>query len=116
MINGKPNHQLNASHIRQVQLVNTQGKIDLPKALQLLAELEINDVWIEAGSRLAGAFIKQKLVDRFILYMAPKLMGSRSQGLCELPVFKVMEQAINLSWQDLRMVGDDLRVIATINE
>ncbi len=116
VINGKPNHQLNASHIRQVQLVNTQGKIDLPKALQLLAELEINDVWIEAGSRLAGAFIKQKLVDRFILYMAPKLMGSRSQGLCELPVFKVMEQAINLSWQDLRMVGDDLRVIATINE
>ena len=112
--NRQYNQALDAEHIQQVQFVNAQGKIDLPKTMQFLGEQQINELWIEAGSRLAGAFIREKLVDRFILYMAPKLMGISSQGLCELPVFKVMNEAINLSWQDVRMVGDDLKIISTI--
>jgi riboflavin synthase len=96
VVNRQHNQALDAEHIQQVQFVNAQGKIDLPKTMQFLGEQQINELWIEAGSRLAGAFIREKLVDRFILYMAPKLMGISSQGLCELPVFKVMNEAINL--------------------
>lgn len=116
VINGQPNPLLDLAHIQQTQLVNNQGKIDLPAAMQLLGEQQINDVWIEAGSRLAGAFIRERLVDQFILYMAPALMGTASQGLCELPEFKTMDQVINLSWQEVRMVGKDIKVIATISE
>ena len=114
VINSQLNPLLEGDHIQQVQRVNAQGKIDLPNALAFLGEQQINELWIEAGSRLAGAFIQEKLVDRFILYMAPKLMGNVSQGLCELPEFDVMDDIINLSWQDITRVGDDLRMIFEI--
>jgi diaminohydroxyphosphoribosylaminopyrimidine deaminase/5-amino-6-(5-phosphoribosylamino)uracil reductase len=116
VINGKANSLLDEDNIQQVQLVNSQNRIDLQKAMQFLGGLQINDLWIEAGSRLAGAFIQEKLVDQFILYMAPKLMGASSQGLCDLPVFNAMDQVIDLSWQEMKMVGNDLKIVATISE
>lgn len=91
---------------------NLLGKIDLDVLLSHLGQSDINSVWVEAGAGLAGALLEAKLVDEIILYIAPKIMGDKSRNLLNLPLFERMQQAIELQWQDVRQVGDDLKIVA----
>lgn len=84
-------------------------KVDLKFLLTILADAGINDVLIEAGSGLVGAFAEQGLIDELAVYMAPKLMGSAARPMMQLP-FETMQQNIELSLSDVRQIGDDLRL------
>lgn len=84
-------------------------KVDLKVLLTMLADAGINDVLIEAGSGLVGAFAEQGLLDELAVYMAPKLMGSAARPMMQLP-FQAMQQNIELSLSDVRQIGDDLRL------
>lgn len=75
---------------------------------------QVNHIWVEAGATLAASFIKQNLVDELIIYLAPKLMGADGRGLLNLLGLESMEQVIELEFKDIRMVGSDLRIIATV--
>ncbi len=86
------------------------GKLDLAALLQCLGQRGINDLWVEAGPRLAGALLQAGLVDELILYLAPKLMGEPARGLLALPEFVAMAQVPNLILDDVRQVGDDVRL------
>jgi diaminohydroxyphosphoribosylaminopyrimidine deaminase/5-amino-6-(5-phosphoribosylamino)uracil reductase len=88
--------------------------IDLRALLEYLAKLNLNDVLIESGSRLAGAFIAQDLVDELILYLAPKLMGAESKSLVNMTSIENLSQAKELKIRDLRMIGKDIRIIAKL--
>lgn len=87
-----------------------QGHIDLNALLTRLADYEINDLWIEAGATLAGEFFKQQLVDEFILYQAPKLMGDQAKNLVNLPNYSQMDDVVQLQLQDVTVIGDDIRI------
>jgi diaminohydroxyphosphoribosylaminopyrimidine deaminase/5-amino-6-(5-phosphoribosylamino)uracil reductase len=105
--------------VKQVVLpvVNTltnEQQIDLPALLQYLAKLNLNDVLIESGARLAGAFIEQNLVDELILYQAPKLMGADSKSLVNMTSIESLSQAKELNIIDLRMIGKDIRITAKL--
>jgi diaminohydroxyphosphoribosylaminopyrimidine deaminase/5-amino-6-(5-phosphoribosylamino)uracil reductase len=105
--------------VKQVALpvVNTlanEQQIDLPALLQYLAKLNLNDVLIESGARLAGAFIEQNLVDELILYQAPKLMGADSKSLVNMTSIESLSQAKELNIIDLRMIGKDIRITAKL--
>ncbi|WP_026309345.1 bifunctional diaminohydroxyphosphoribosylaminopyrimidine deaminase/5-amino-6-(5-phosphoribosylamino)uracil reductase RibD [Kangiella aquimarina] len=84
-------------------------KIDLKALLMLLAETGVNDVLIEAGSGLVGAFIEQEMVDELVVYMAPKLMGSAARPMVQLPL-ETMQQNIELTLGNIRQIGNDLRL------
>jgi diaminohydroxyphosphoribosylaminopyrimidine deaminase/5-amino-6-(5-phosphoribosylamino)uracil reductase len=86
--------------------------VDLTAALKYLAEKEINEVHVEAGAILSGAFLQQKLVDEIVIYMAPHIMGDGAKGLFALPGLTQMKDRISLDIQDMRMLGKDLRIIA----
>ncbi len=95
-----------------VMQVPTQGShLQLQAVLQLLAEREVNSVLVEAGATLAGAFISANQMDELIVYLAPKLLGSRARGLLQLPDLVHLRDAPALHWYDTRMVGEDLRLI-----
>ncbi len=94
------------------QKSKSKQHIDLRALLEYLAKLNLNDVLIESGSRLAGAFIEQNLVDELILYQAPKLMGADSQSLVNMTTIENLSQAKELNISDLRMIGKDIRIIA----
>ncbi|MBL0709792.1 MAG: bifunctional diaminohydroxyphosphoribosylaminopyrimidine deaminase/5-amino-6-(5-phosphoribosylamino)uracil reductase RibD [Colwellia sp.] len=89
-----------------------KDKIDLKSLLTLLAQRGFNDVLIESGSTLAGAFIEQDLVDELILFQAPKLMGGDGKNLVEMPNITQLSQAKSLAISDVRLVGRDIRVTA----
>jgi diaminohydroxyphosphoribosylaminopyrimidine deaminase/5-amino-6-(5-phosphoribosylamino)uracil reductase len=76
----------------------------------------MNEVTIEAGATLNGAFLEAGLVDELVLYVAPSILGSSARGLFALPELQRMEDKIELTLRDVRMVGSDLRVTARVNQ
>lgn len=87
----------------------SDGRIDLHWLLRYLAVSEqINEVLVEAGAQLAGAFVEAQLVDELVVYMAPTLLGSDARPLLQLPLDKMAQQK-RLIMTDLFQLGDDLR-------
>ena len=70
---------------------------------------------IEAGATLNGALLNAGLVDEIVLYLAPLLVGDAARGLFALPELQQMDQAKNLVVQDVRLVGQDIRVMARVS-
>jgi diaminohydroxyphosphoribosylaminopyrimidine deaminase/5-amino-6-(5-phosphoribosylamino)uracil reductase len=86
--------------------------IDLAALLATLAKREANEVWVEAGPGLAGAFVAQGLVDELVLYLAPRLLGADGRALVGLPAIGRIEDGPRFRFADMRRFGDDLRIIA----
>lgn len=95
-------------------LPNGNGRVDLARLLQVLAEREINEIMVEAGVTLNGAMLEANLIDELVLYMAPMLLGDTARGLFALPALKQMDERKNLVLRDVRQVGCDMRVIARV--
>ncbi|VVP41457.1 Riboflavin biosynthesis protein RibD [Pseudomonas fluorescens] len=87
------------------------GLVDLRKLLVELANRGVNEVLVEAGPRLAGAFAQQGLVDEFQIFIAGKFLGSSARPLLDWPLAQ-MKDAPELKITEIRAVGDDWRVIA----
>ncbi|WP_392552194.1 bifunctional diaminohydroxyphosphoribosylaminopyrimidine deaminase/5-amino-6-(5-phosphoribosylamino)uracil reductase RibD [Orbus wheelerorum] len=85
--------------------------IDLTSLLKVLAEKQINSVWVEGGSHLAGALIEQGLVDELIIYYAPKLLGHNALDMAILPNLIELSKAPEFTFQSTIKIGDDLRCI-----
>ncbi len=87
------------------------GKVDLAAVLQDLARREINELHVEAGHKLNGSFVRNGLVDEFLIYMAPRLLGIGR----ELAAFGPLERltdAVALRFLSVTSLGDDLRIVA----
>ncbi|OUM09029.1 riboflavin biosynthesis protein RibD [Pseudomonas syringae] len=92
-------------------LADSAGHVDLRKLMSELANRGVNDVLVEAGPRLAGAFTRLGLVDEFQLFIAGKFLGSSARPLLDLPLAQ-MSEALELNIVEMRAVGNDWRVIA----
>jgi len=86
------------------------GGLDLPAVMQHLASLEVNELQVECGATLAGALLAARLVDEFVLYVAPTLLGDGARPLARLPGIASMAERRDLSVSDLRRIGRDLRI------
>jgi diaminohydroxyphosphoribosylaminopyrimidine deaminase/5-amino-6-(5-phosphoribosylamino)uracil reductase len=95
-------------------LPNADGQVDLLATLSYLTGKGCNEVLVEAGRTLNGAFLKAGLVDELLVYLAPQLLGDCSRGMAQLGELTELQQRVELVWQDVRQVGHDLRIIATI--
>lgn len=89
----------------------TNGQVDLRQLLVALAVRGVNEVLVEAGPSLAGAFAEQDLVDEYQIFFAAKFLGSTARPLLELPLTR-MSEATELKIIEMRAVGDDWRVTA----
>jgi diaminohydroxyphosphoribosylaminopyrimidine deaminase / 5-amino-6-(5-phosphoribosylamino)uracil reductase len=85
------------------------GRVDLRALLLELAHRQCNDVLVEAGAELAGAFMRQGLADELVVYMAPRLLGSLARPMLSLP-FDTMAEVLDLEIEDCRAVGDDWKI------
>ena len=92
-------------------LPSAEGHVDLHKLLLELAARGANEVLVEAGPRLAGAFARLGLVDEYRLFVAPKFLGSSARPLLDWPLAR-MADAAQLRIDDIRAVGDDWLVTA----
>ena len=89
------------------------GRVSLPGMLRALAERGIVSMLLEGGPTLAGAFAAENLIDRYVLYVAPKLIGGNgSRGLLEGWAAETIRQALELRVDTVRRVGTDFRIVA----
>jgi diaminohydroxyphosphoribosylaminopyrimidine deaminase/5-amino-6-(5-phosphoribosylamino)uracil reductase len=95
------------------QQPHTQDKVDLKAMLHDLARREINELHVEAGEKLNGSFIRENLIDEFLVYLAPKLIG-RGRDLASFGPLTDLAQAIPLEFKSTHLIGPDLRIVARI--
>ena len=94
-----------------VYLPDANGKVDLTAMMKDLATREINELHVEAGSKLNGSLIRAGLVDEFLIYLAPKLLGP-GQGMAAFEPLQQLSEAVDLQFLSADRVGSDLRVVA----
>jgi len=96
--------------VRSVR-ADADGRCDLHAVLELLAERDINDVWVEAGSRVAGSFVTAGLVDELFIYTAPVVLGDDGLGMFALHGLTSMDQRYEFEVDSVETFGSDLRVL-----
>ena len=96
-----------------VMLPDSNGKVDLPAMMLDLGRREINELHVEAGSKLNGSLIRAGLVDEFLVYLAPKLLGP-GQGMASFGPLQALSDAVELQFQSTDRVGADLRIVARV--
>lgn len=101
---------LTARGVQVIDLPGLGGKVDLAAMLRDLARREINELHLEAGHKLNGSFIREDLVDEYLLYMAPQLLGP-GQGMAHLPALTDLGHAVKLAFHAVDRIGPDLRLL-----
>lgn len=92
--------------------MSADDSVDLGGALAALAQQQVNEVLLECGPRLAGAFLQQQLVDEVVAYVAPTLLGHEARPFAYLPGLDRLSQRLHLQWLDVRQIGPDLKLTA----
>jgi diaminohydroxyphosphoribosylaminopyrimidine deaminase/5-amino-6-(5-phosphoribosylamino)uracil reductase len=87
------------------------GRVSLRGLLGRLAELEINEILVEAGQELNGALLAAGLLDELVVYMAPHVLGSDARGMFAIPPLTGMADRVAFDLTDVRRVGPDCRMI-----
>jgi diaminohydroxyphosphoribosylaminopyrimidine deaminase / 5-amino-6-(5-phosphoribosylamino)uracil reductase len=97
-----------------IYMPDSAGKVDLKAMLADLATREINDVLLEAGSKLNGSFLGAGLVDEILVYLAPQLLGL-GQGMSNFGPLEQLSCGVPLEFLSVERVGVDLRIQARIS-
>ncbi|HEV7605984.1 MAG TPA: bifunctional diaminohydroxyphosphoribosylaminopyrimidine deaminase/5-amino-6-(5-phosphoribosylamino)uracil reductase RibD [Steroidobacteraceae bacterium] len=105
---GPTEERLGNARVERIRVA--RAHLDLGAVLGRLAELEVNDLLVEAGSRLAGALFAAGLVDEWLLYIAPKLLGKDARPVASLARLTRLEAAPEFVLIDSKTVGPDLRL------
>ncbi|WP_090976812.1 bifunctional diaminohydroxyphosphoribosylaminopyrimidine deaminase/5-amino-6-(5-phosphoribosylamino)uracil reductase RibD [Paenibacillus sp. CF384] len=93
----------------QVIRCGSGSRVDLKLAMHKLGELEIGSILLEGGGKLNGAMLEQGLIDKLLLFIAPKLIGgSAAPGVFQFEGFDKMSEAISLEEMAMERVGDDV--------
>ena len=101
---------LRARGAEVVPMAGANAKVDLRSMLNDLAGRGINELHIEAGSKLNGSFVREGLVDEWLVYMAPRLIGA-GRDLATFGPLAALSDAVALRFHAVDRVGDDLRLL-----
>lgn len=99
-----------ATRARIEHVARTAGGLDLDAVMGRLAELEVNELHVEAGPTLTGALMAAGLVDELVLYQAPVMLGHEGRPLAVLPGIDRMDRRGEWRLVDERRVGGDVRM------
>jgi diaminohydroxyphosphoribosylaminopyrimidine deaminase/5-amino-6-(5-phosphoribosylamino)uracil reductase len=100
-----------AGRVEQISVPAPGGRVQLARLAFALAQRGHNEVLVEAGATLAGAFIAAGLVDELIWYVAPKLLGAAARPVLALPEPPALDEVEMWRWHSVERIGDDLRLI-----
>lgn len=100
------------SHPRPVVLT---GSRNLELILSELFELGVRHAYVEGGPTLASAFIAAGLVDEYLIYLAPTLLGGGKLAIGDIGV-PTIDTALRLQINALEQLGDDFLITARPKE
>jgi diaminohydroxyphosphoribosylaminopyrimidine deaminase/5-amino-6-(5-phosphoribosylamino)uracil reductase len=108
---GRQADKLRDAGARLESLPGSGGRVDLAALMTRLAELEINELLVEAGPVLNGALLEAGLVDELVIYQASHVLGAGARGAFAVADLRHMSDRYAFDLQDVRRFGDDLRLI-----
>ena len=94
-----------------IEIPNKLGKVSLTDLALYLGKKEKNYLMVESGPTLIEGFIKEKLVDELIFFIAPKLLGRRKLNFSKL---SSTMGTIGVEIQNTEEIGEDLKVKAVL--
>ena len=96
--------------------VADEGAFALQRLVELLGKRDIQNVLIEGGSTVAWAAVEAQLVDRLVVYFAPKLLGGEeAPGILGGAGVPNISEAISLTVTEIARIGEDLKVVADVH-
>ena len=96
-----------------VELPNAHNKVDLSAMLADLASRGVNELHVEAGSKLNGSFIREGLIDEMLVYLAPCVLGEGLSMAHFGPLTK-LDQGLSLDFKSVEKIGPDVRILARV--
>lgn len=90
-------------------------RVDVKSVLNSLAQEGVNEILVEAGSKLVGSFVRDQLWDEMIAYVAPRFMGSNAYPIADIKVAE-MAETVDATIVSTKQVGPDLRIILRRDE
>ena len=102
---------LQATGAEIVLLPDENAKVDLAAMMRDLGARGTNELHVEAGHKLNGSLLRAGLVDEFLIYLAPKLVG-QGRGMMNFGPLQSLEDAIDLEFLDFTPIGRDFRIRA----
>ena len=101
--------------VEVLRLSALENRVDISALLQELAAREHSEVLFECGPTLAGSLINQRLADEIVIYIAPRLIGNSGRSLLNLAEVARMSDLAELSIKNIRVIGPDIKVTASVN-
>lgn len=95
-------------------LEGDDGAVSLPALLDRLGERDIRSVLVEGGSTVITSFLRQGLIDRLVVCVAPKIAGAGIEAIGDLGI-RQMGDALRICDMRIELVGDDLVLDGTVS-
>lgn len=105
---------LGSSNVEVMSFAERDGRVDVEAVLRELATRGVNELLVEAGPELLGTLLDRQLLDELVVYQAPQILGSETRGLAKTPVWTTLADRRELQFTDVRRIGRDLRLTATL--
>ena len=96
-----------------VELPNAHNKVNLPAMLADLAAKGVNELHVEAGTKLNGSFIREGLVDEMLVYLAPCMLGE-GLAMAHFGPLTQLDQGLSLDFKSVEKIGPDVRILARV--
>ena len=96
-----------------VELPNAQNKVDLSAMLADLAAKGVNELHVEAGTKLNGSFIREGLIDEMLVYLAPCMLGE-GLAMAHFGPLTQLDQGLSLDFKSVEKIGPDVRILARV--
>jgi diaminohydroxyphosphoribosylaminopyrimidine deaminase / 5-amino-6-(5-phosphoribosylamino)uracil reductase len=97
-----------------VELISMSSEsIRIHEMLKVIGEKGITSLFVEGGSEVHGSFLKERVFQQVITYIAPKLIGGNHAPTSFGGIgIKNIAEVASLKIKEVEMVGDDIRIIA----
>ena len=97
-----------------VIIPNGGGKVELFRLMEELARRELNEIHVEAGTKLNGSLLQAGVVDELLVYLAPRVIGDSGRGMFGLAELTDLSQTTALKIREVERIGEDLRIVARV--
>ncbi len=102
--------QLKEKDDLEIAKLKAHSNLPFQEIMKYLAEEKlINNLMVEAGSGIINSLLEEQLIDEFIMYKAPKLLGLNRQSFVNLDVANKKLGTIGLQIQEIENIGEDIK-------
>jgi 5-amino-6-(5-phosphoribosylamino)uracil reductase/diaminohydroxyphosphoribosylaminopyrimidine deaminase/5-amino-6-(5-phosphoribosylamino)uracil reductase len=109
--NRAPRERIEAARAAGAEVVVAEqdgaGRVDLRDLFRRLAERNVESLLIEGGGRLITSALQQRLVDRLVVCIAPKLIGAGVEAVGDLSILRLSD-AMTFTRSSFTPLGEDI--------